>query len=150
MSVLLNVAQVSDLLSRNAQIQQIVTDALNSNQWPNGNQVCPTGSSWFGLFSGSPTAIGYNVYDDVYGNITIACDASGVLNYNADTPVATAVMNAPPYVSPTVPTPTGPGCPGWTNITGVNDFLACVGDLGTTLKWGVVAFIGYKVYKELK
>lgn len=150
MSYLLNEAQKSDLLSRNQQIQQLVTDALNSNQWPDGNPVCPTQSSWFGLFSGSPTAIGYNVQDDVYGTITIACDASGVLQYNANTPVSTSVMNQGPYQSPVNPAPNTPGCPGWGNITGVNDFLACTGDLLTTAKWLIVAFIGYKIYQGMK
>lgn len=147
MSYLLNQTQISDLLSRNPQYQELIQNALSSNQWPNGNQVCGTSSSWFGLFSGSPTAIGYNISDDVYGTITLACDASGVIQYNASTPVSTPVMNAGPYTSPTVPTPSGPGCPGWGNIQSVNDFLACSGDLATTALSIGVLYVLYQVFK---
>src|SRR5215831_4745480 len=147
MSYELNQQQISDLLTRHPEYQQLIQHALATNTWPNGNPVCSVAAStWFpNLFPGSPTAIGYNVQDEDYGNITLACDTSGVIHYNADSPVLASVMNAGPYVSPTNPTPSGPGCPGWSNIGSVNDFLACVGDLGTTLKWGVIAYIGYLV-----
>jgi hypothetical protein len=148
----LNQLQISDLLTRNPQIQTLITNALSSNQWPNGNQVCPTQDSWFGMIAGSPTAIGYNVQDDVYGTVLIACDASGVLNYTANTPVTTSVQNAAPYVSPTVPqanTPAGT-CPGWSNIASVTDFLTCLGNLVTTTEGIVLIVVGYMVYKNLK
>lgn len=147
MSYLLNESQKSDLFTRRPDIQALVSQALSTNTWPNGNQVCPTAASWFGWFPGSPTAIGYNVQDDMYGTITIACDASGVLRYNANTPIDTSVMNQGPYQSPENPAPQGPGCPGWSNISSVNDFLACTGDLLTTAKWLIIGYVGYQVYK---
>jgi len=145
---------ISNLLTSNPQLQSIVQAALSSNQWPNGNQVCPTyasywlpGIGWFG--GGDPTAIGYSIPDPTYGNVLVACDASQVLHYIINSPINPQVMNLPPYVSP----PTGPStsvCPGWSNIQTVNDFLACLSSGLTTAETIALLIAGYLVYKELK
>src|SRR6516162_1896624 len=80
MSYELGQVEISDLLTNNPTLASIVQNALASNQWPNGNPVCPVAPGWFS--SGSPTAIGYSISDDTYGSVMVACDANGVLRYN--------------------------------------------------------------------
>jgi len=145
---------ISNLLTSNPTLQQIVKNALSSNQWPNGNQVCPTfatywfpGIGWFG--GGSPAAIGYAIPDPNYGSVLVACDANGVLHYIINSPVNPQVQDLPPYVSP----PTGSStsvCPGWSNIQTVNDFLACIAQGINTAEAVALLVAGYLIWKEVK
>jgi hypothetical protein len=151
--------EISNLLVNNPTLASIVQNALASNQWPNGNPVCPVapysgpGSSitdWFGILQGSPTAIGYAISDPTYGSVSVGCDANGVLHYVIGSSVSSSVQNAGPYVSPTTPPSTTPGCPGWSNIGSFNDFLACIGSAASTAEVIIIGVAGYLVYKEIK
>jgi hypothetical protein len=145
---------ISNLLTSNPTLQQIVKAALSSNQWPNGNQVCPTYASWWfpgiGWFGGGdPTAIGYSIPDPNYGNVLVACDANGVLHYIINSPVDPTVQNLPPYVSPPGPGGT-PVCPGWSNIQSVNDLLACISSGLNTAETIALGIAAYLIWKEIK
>jgi|SRR6516162_3358503 hypothetical protein len=148
MSYELGQVEISDLLTNNPTLASIVQNALASNQWPNGNPVCPVAPGWFS--SGSPTAIGYSISDDTYGSVMVACDANGVLHYNVDSPVSPTVQNAPPYQSPVNPPPKTPGCPGWSNIGSFNDFLACLGSTVSTVEMILIGVGVYLVWREIK
>ena len=146
---------ISNLLTSNPTLQQIVKNALSSNVWPNGNQVCPTfasywfpGIGWFG--GGDPTAIGYAIPDPNYGSVLVACDANGVLHYVINSPVDPAVQNLPPYISPPGAPGGGGKCPGWSNISSINDFFACLSSGLTTLETIGIAVAAYLVWKEIK
>ena len=150
---LLSPDQVTDLTTRNLVAQSAVNNLIQTGYWPNGQ----------------PGPNGYCVYDDVYGTLLIAENlGNGQLSYNANllhpeqcgAPVGgtgggytSGPINAPTYSSPDYPNlPPGPPatCPGWTKISGITDFLACVSQGFTTLELLALGVAGLWIYSEYR
>lgn len=116
---LLNPSQIADLESRNPGI----TDMMNG---------LPPSGSW---------SIGYQLTDAVYGNVLISQDAMGRWNFVGNSPLASGVVNAPPYQSPV-------NLPGQTSCTdSIEDFAACAQNFASI---ALLVVGGYFVYKLLK